>query len=103
MALPPATAKPCVECPWRRIAAAGWLGPFSAERWIEIAHSDEAIACHRTIKKSGTWDGASQCRGAAIFRANMFKLPRDPEVVTGPTDTETVFRDPAEFLAHHEP
>lgn len=101
MSLPPATVRPCNECPWRRESWAGHLGPFSAEQWIEIAHSDEPIACHMTIKTSGSWEGALQCQGAASFRSNMCKMPRNPDVVTGPRDTDTVFTRPTEFLEHH--
>jgi len=101
--LPPATANPCDDCPWRRVATRGWLGPFSAEEWLQIVHSDIAIACHQTLKGGDGWDqpGVKQCRGAAIFRENRFKSPRDPAVVTGPRDTERVFATNEEFLEHH--
>jgi hypothetical protein len=100
-ALPGATDNPCGDCPWRRAATRGWLGPYSAEQWLTIVHSDEPIACHQTITTSGTWDGALQCRGAAIFRENRFKLPRDPAVVVGPEDRVRVFSTDQEFVEHH--
>jgi hypothetical protein len=101
--LPEATARPCNECPWRRNAARGYLGPFTAEEWLLLAHSDEAIACHLTIEEEGSWEGnTKQCRGAAICRANMAKTPRDPEVITGPKDRELVFGTPMEFREHHQ-
>jgi hypothetical protein len=104
VSLPPATTKPCIECPWRRAAVPGYLGPYEAAEWTEIAHGESAIACHMTIPAGvdGEWsDGMLQCRGAAIFRANVCKLPRDPRVVTGPMDTHAVFAANIEFLAHH--
>lgn len=50
--LPPATVKPCRECPWTRDSAAGWLGPLDAEERLMAAHSDVPIACHMTLP----WD-----------------------------------------------
>lgn len=108
-ALPPPTEKPCNDCPWRRIALVGWLGPFASHQWVFIAQSDKPIACHKTILRVnedgiGDWTNPEmrQCRGAAIFRANICKSPRDPEVVTGPVDKDAVFASVAEFTAHHE-
>lgn len=101
MSLPPATERPCTDCPWRRVSRPGWLGPFTAEEWILAIHSDEPIACHETITVSTSWEGALQCRGAAIFRENVHKLPRDHDVVTGPADERRVFASNAEFMEHH--
>ena len=101
MSLPEAT-QTCSDFPWRRNSLTGWLGPLTAAEWTELACSDEAIACHQTIKESGSWEGAAQCRGAAIFRANIFKSPRDPSVAVGPRDTARVFATPPEFTEHHK-
>lgn len=67
-----------------------------------MAHGETAIACHRTIKVSGSWEGARQCAGAASFRANVFKSPRDPEVADGPP-RDDVFHSNQAFLDHHAP
>lgn len=100
--LPPATATPCSECPWRRVSWRGHLGPLSATEWVEKAHSDAAIECHLTVRQSGAeWNEVRQCRGAAIFRANVLKTPRNPLVVTGPQDREAVFASNQEFIEHH--
>lgn len=105
MTLPPVRPTPCFDCPWRRDSAAGWLGPYTAEEWWQLAHSDQPIACHITIPESGEEDwevkGILQCAGAAIYRTNVHKSPRDPEVATLPGDLETVFGF-GEFVAHHE-
>lgn len=107
MSLPPVTARPCAECPWLRTSAPGWLGPLDAEEWVALAHSDQPIACHTTIVDAGEdgigdWDDPliRQCKGAAIYRANVLKRPRDPEVARAERDTETVFSW-GEFEAHH--
>lgn len=103
MSLPSATVRPCNECPWRRNSAPGWLGPYDAQKWLDIAHGEAPIACHQTICEDESWEGGVlQCKGAAIFRHNLFKLPRNPEVAIGPSDVVTVFRTNQEFLAHHE-
>lgn len=103
--LPAATKTPCDECPWRRVAPNGWLGPLTAQQWVELARSDEPIACHKTIahedERVGWYaEGIRQCRGAASFRANTCKLPRDPAVSVGPRD-EAVFGSAEEFIEHH--
>lgn len=99
--LPPAVAKSCNDCPWRKDSIPGWLGPYDARRWLEIVHSDEPIACHMTIKESGSWTGAFQCKGAAIYRANVAKVPREDDVATATADRLTVFANPQEFREHH--
>ena len=101
MTLPDVLNKPCFDCPWRRNAAQGWLGPFTAEEWVEMAHSDIAIACHITITDED-WDdeGMRQCAGAAIYRSNVAKSPRYPQVLTLPADLDTVFGF-GEFVKYH--
>lgn len=99
---PEATASPCNECPWRRTAAAGWLGPHTAERWAEIAHGEAPVACHKTIPDGGGWGPKTQqCRGLASFRTNVCKSPHNPTIATGPADKEKVFSSSAEFINYH--
>lgn len=100
---PPAVPAPCNDCPWRRNATPGWLGPYDAARWIQAAHGEGAIACHQTIPDGGGWgDQTRQCRGAAIFRANVCKSPVNPTIETGPPDRERVFASNDEFTSYHE-
>ena len=84
-----------------RRACRGWLGPYSADEWLRIAHSDEIIPCHLTIEEEGCLDGTKQCAGAATFRANLGKLPRDRLVAVGPADRERVFATNQQFREHH--
>ncbi len=99
---PAPCARPCNECPWRRDSVPGHVGPHDPEHWTESAHSDAAIACHKTLPPGGGWGTATkQCRGAAIFRENVCKSPRNPSIVTGPADRDKVFVSNAEFIAHH--
>lgn len=107
--LPEATAQPCNECPWRRHAARGHLGPYDPRKWVRVALGDEPIACHKTIVVTdplegiGDWEQPKmrQCRGAAIFRANLGKVPRNGQVITGPLDGDAVFDDAVDFCHHH--
>jgi hypothetical protein len=108
--LPPVTKVACNECPWRREAAPGHLGPYGPEKWVDIAHSEAAIACHKTITVvnedgEGDWEDPQirQCFGAAQFRKNVFKSPRDPEVAaTDSRDLDAFFAWGNEFIAHHQ-
>lgn len=109
--LPPATTKICNDCPWRRAAVPGWLGPMTAEEWIDIVHSDAPIACHQTIRHDnvddaghGKWDDGvtRQCLGSAVYRANVMKSPRHPNVARAEMpDYVNVFSWDNEFLDHH--
>lgn len=104
----PPTKRPCSECPWRRTASRGWLGPLDAGEWVKLAQSDHPIACHTTIPDGFDVDADDhrvgemrQCAGAAIFRSNICKSPRDDTIVDLPADRQRVFARPAEFIAHH--
>jgi len=108
MKLPPATPVPCDECPWRVNSIPGYLGPFSADEWVELAMTDEPIACHKTIKEVdengiGHWNHPAmrQCAGAASFRGHVCKSPRDPQVAVGPENRDVVFEAPGPFITHH--
>jgi hypothetical protein len=74
-----------------------------------MAHGEVPIACHTSIDPCSTnedgytdWDqeGLLQCSGAARFRANAMKMPRDPDVAHGPKD-DKIFKLTSEFLEHH--
>ena len=101
--LPEPTKKPCNECPWRRAAGPGFLGPHPADEWAAMAHSGGPIACHKTIKVEEDWSQPNlrQCAGAATFRANAAIPARSSEVATGPADTQHVFVRSEEFIEHH--
>lgn len=88
--------KPCHDCPWRRKALPGWLGGHSISEWLAFAHGETKIDCH-TVKG----DPQPQCVGAAIYRANVLKLPRSGEIIRAKADPESVFGTPSEFAEHH--
>lgn len=86
--------RPCGDCPWCRDSAPGWLGRLSSSEWIDAAHGEATIECHTLL--------GAQCAGAAIYRANTFKSPRNPDALRLPADRERVFAAPAEFTTHHQ-
>jgi len=85
--------KPCSDCPWSRKSVQGWLGPCTKEEWVQIAHGEGRIDCH-------VFEGP-QCAGAAIYRSNVGKRPRDRDTLLLPKDKVRVFSSPVEFLDHH--
>lgn len=85
--------KPCEDCPFRRVALAGWLAGQSPAEYCQMAHSDDVIHCHTKLI-----DGSPvECAGAAIYRANVAKLA-DFRL---PQDKENVFASPVEFVEYH--
>lgn len=91
-------ALPCSDCPWDRCSLPGWLAGLSPEQWIAAAHGDEIMECHTAKDASGTpW----QCAGAAIYRANTCKAPRDPNALRLQPNRDRVFSWPTEFHEHH--
>lgn len=88
---------PCSDCPFRRDSIPGWLGRMSVDEWVELAHGEGQADCH--TKKQVNGDGWA-CAGLAIYRANVAKAPRDPEIMRLPADREKVFSF-GEFRKHH--
>lgn len=98
---------PCTECPFRRVAPAGWLGPWTPKQLVELyVFTDGAFACHQTIKADDAdGDQAEQCAGMSALMCNAGKLPRDGERadhirVVG--KREDVFDNVQQFSDHHE-
>lgn len=101
---PPVTARPCAECPWRKDATPGHLGPHTAQEWASALHSETAIACHMTIETSEEWTGTiRQCAGAAQVRTNVHKLPMNRTVArAAEVDDSVCFGSTRAFVAHHD-
>jgi hypothetical protein len=86
--------KPCADCPFAKTALNGWLGANTLREWIAMIHGEAMIDCHCTTNR--------QCAGAAIFRANLIKTPRHPEILQLPPDNGAlVFATDEQFIAHH--
>lgn len=105
---------PCKECPFRRVAPAGWLGGMTADEFRHLADLEQRMPCHLHMGREGGKGGpvvsyanpgnAPQCAGRAIYWANQFKLPRskDGDILTLPRDTAAVFNWPGEFVEYHK-
>jgi hypothetical protein len=85
--------RPCGDCPFARASLRGWLGPYSAEEWLRIVYGEGMVECHTKI--------GPQCAGAAIYRRNTLKSPRDESLLRLPRNEVLVFASPSEFLEHH--
>lgn len=84
---------PCSDCPFARTALKSWLGGLSVTQWLAGVHLEMRVECH-------VFEGA-QCAGAAIFRGNICKLPRDPDTLRLPADHKKVFSNDHQFEEHH--
>ena len=97
--------KPCRECPFRKRAPAGWLGPWTPEDLIGQVMSEAGFACHMTVKEDGVSTGTLQCAGALICANKSAKGYRNPELamdqnaLRGHFDNEVMGAH--EFLEHH--
>jgi hypothetical protein len=90
---------PCSDCPWSRKSVPGWLARMTPEEWIACAQGDGLIECHTKKASDGE---AWQCAGAARFRSNILKVPRDPNILQNlKADVVRVFASVGEFLTHH--
>jgi hypothetical protein len=106
---------PCAQCPFRRTAAAGWLGGLTPDDFKAMADSEARMPCHvradrlsgvdyAAAQQPGTVEhGLPQCAGRAIHWANQCKVPRTPGVLLElPPDPVGVFQWPFEFVAYHK-
>jgi len=96
--------KPCKECPFSRAIEPGGTGGSSPAIYIGQAYGPFFLPCH--MDSEYTRDKRSvdllQCVGAATFRANVGVDVKMPEALLHcPPDTNLVFADAAELLAHH--
>lgn len=101
--------KPCKTCPFLRSVKPGALGGGKGpDTFIGQAYGPFWLPCHSSKgydvndRKTQVNPANEQCRGAAIFRANVEVAPLLPKgLLALPTDKELVFGTPAEFLSHH--
>ena len=102
---------PCSECPFRKTALPGWLGPDSAKSVMEKVHGEGGYPCHMDMDgkpkdASGNVDctEVEQCAGA-IFHANAScKSYRDPDLNKMQKRLGTDFQvlNRLEFVKHHD-
>lgn len=106
----PPLKQPCRECPFNRDSAPGYLGADDPVGFMAATLRDSPMPCHMTVDyedpdwraETGPFGDARQCAGAAIFFSNICKLSRDLHRDSLPSDRETVFSTPQEFIDHHD-
>jgi hypothetical protein len=91
-------ATPCGDCPFARASLRGWV-PADPKTWVMDAHGESLFECH--TKHDAASGAPHQCAGSAIYRGNVIKRPRDPELLTLPANHKIVFSAPQEFIDHH--
>lgn len=101
---------PCIECPFRRKSAPGWLGADTPEGFIATSEAEFRMPCHMHVDyEDDNWEElaaeAPQCAGRAIHFKNRCKMPRNPEIAglvrEVERNVEDVFMFPQEFIDHH--
>lgn len=99
---------PCADCPFSRAVKPGALGGSSPETYIGQIHGPFILPCHKACDFSDPeWKDKSidtpQCRGAAIFRANLGLTGLLPAPIQQMTpNREKVFGSAVEFYSHHK-
>lgn len=63
---------PCADCPWARRSLPGWLGPYSVQKWIAIAHRDDAMPCR--TKQARRIGSAQAWRSIAPMYASFLRI-----------------------------
>lgn len=88
----PQPTRPCAVCPVRRDSLPFRDDDAAADLVAEL-HSDALVFCAS--------ERGNQCAGAAIYRANVCKLPRDRQALRLPVDRDKVFDSSSLLICHH--
>jgi len=73
--------KPCDDCPFRKNAAPGWLGPWEPLDLYQSVMSEQPFACHQTIDSDGhPIEETELCVGSMMFASKCGKSFRTPEL-----------------------
>lgn len=102
---------PCTECPFRRVAAPGWLGSWTV---VELLHQIAygPFPCHKTIVGPNMAHDDPRlrpCTGAAIYLNIKMQLSRYSAMANaqhnlkdcGDTLKASVFHTADEFITYH--
>jgi len=99
--------KPCMGCPFKRVNTNEKPNPGGSHPFVYIgqARGPFWLPCHQDknyVGKGSDPKTVTQCRGAAIFRANCedgYKRPG--QLLVREKDKENVFASEAEFASHY--
>lgn len=95
---------PCAECPWRKKAAKGWLGGYTAESYADAVQANEVPACH--LRDHGPEsDDTAFCVGALAVMSNQcvsaWKIEGGDEAKKAIGKRLDCFAHAREFYKHH--
>lgn len=99
--------KACNGCPFKRVNTNEKPSPGGSHPFVYLGQTRGPfwLACHKDKNYTGKGSDpatVTQCRGAAIFRANCdvpYELP--DKLLSLEKDTEDVFASESEFLQHY--
>lgn len=97
----------CPECPFNKDVRPGALGGSPPETYIGQAHAPFFLPCHMHCDfEDPNWKDKAgevpQCVGAAHFREHIGVAKRMPDALLKRPASDQVFKDEADFLAHHK-
>lgn len=76
----------CKECPFRKGAPRGWLGPWTPETILAQANSEAGLACHmdakakRRLTDDELVEKVHVCVGSMQYANRTCKIYRNPEL-----------------------
>lgn len=99
--------KACLGCPFKRVNTNEKPNPGGSHPFVYLgqARGPFWLPCHQDknyVGKGSNPETVTQCRGAAIFRANCedgYKRP--DQLLVREKDKEAVFESEAEFAGHY--
>lgn len=91
---------PCNECPFRKDSKKGYFGPFQPAFYLEMAHGEKGIACHK-YKHEERYRAA--CVGALQHANASCKIYANPALnqLQREVGKSSKILDYMEFKVHH--
>jgi hypothetical protein len=74
---------PCRECPFRREAPKGWLGPWTVEEVHSTVQGEGGLACHLDVGRNGEGKPIEfyrPCVGSLLHANKTCKAYRNPRL-----------------------
>jgi hypothetical protein len=101
--------KACIECPFKKSSAPGYLGEVSYQPEVFLQQINEAaIPCHLSINwenKDEKFKHSKDCVGALQFMNNSLKMSRDYDTAKLQKEygkSDEIFSRTKEFIDHHK-
>lgn len=106
--------KMCAECPFRKKAPPGWLGPWTVDEIEEFLRFDGDFICHVEVKKLQSKGmtppeieiNGQHCVGMLRYMNGSCKRSRGPEKYQAQKKLEKIEDQPViepwKFREHHE-